>query len=364
MILDGAGAASLAGYALASALAFVLRHHAPAGVLVGWFVAMSVLLVLRLAFFVRYRRARLASIEAAVSLLYRPYAVTVVLFGVGWGCGNLLLFPAGSPLHQLAMTFLVAGLTAGAVPILAADIKLFRCYILAALLPLTTQIFLEGGEIYAVLTLALLLYIFMLLKSAGKMHQALVSALEMRFFNEALNRDLLVEIGQRQAAEEKLLLAKERVEAASLAKSEFLANMSHEIRTPMNGILGTLQLLLQTPLDSTQKEYASISHASAQGLLAILNDILDFSKIEAGKLELEQIPFDLRKTVAGLTALFAESSEKKQLTITTEIDDRVPASLLGDPGRIRQIIANLLSNAIKFTPAGTITIRLQALKIG
>ncbi len=362
MILDGAGGASLTGYALALALAFVLRHQAPAGVLAGWLAVMSVLLVLRLVFFIRYRRARLSSVEAAVSRLYRPYTVTVGLFGAGWGCGGLLLFPEGSPLHQLALTFLVAGLTAGAVPILAADIKLFRGYILAALLPLTTQIFLEGGEVYAVLTLALLLYIFMLLMSAGKMHQALVSALETRFFNESLNRDLVAEIGQRQAAEEKLLRAKDRVEAASLAKSEFLANMSHEIRTPMNGILGTLQLLLHTHLDPTQKEYVAVSHASAQGLLAILNDILDFSKIEAGKLELEQIPFDLRETVAALTALFAEQSEKKQLTITTEIDDRVPATLLGDPGRVRQIIANLLSNAIKFTPAGTIAIRLQVLK--
>ena len=365
MLLNSAGSSSLASYALVLALTFVLRRQAPPALLISWFVGMTLLWALRLSLYGLHRRNRNSPpLDSSLPRYYLSYSVAVGLFGLGWGVGVLLLFPSGSIAHQMAVTVLIAGVTAGAVPILSADIKLFRCYILAALLPLTTHIFLEGGEIHTVLALALLLYIYMLLQSSGKMHLALVSALEHRFHSEALNRDLVVEIKQRQAAEEQLLQAKERVETASRAKSEFLANMSHEIRTPMNGILGTLQLLLQAPLDPIQKEYASVSHASAQALLAILNDILDFSKIEAGKLEMEHIPFDLRKSVTGLTSLFAKQLEEKKLTLSTEIDNRLPAWLTGDPGRIRQILANLLSNAIKFTPSGTISIRIKVLTIG
>ncbi len=359
MILDGAGASSLTAYALALGLVVVLRHHAPTAPLVGWLAAISVLLTLRLTVYALHRQTPpAADNDTALPPLFRPYALLVHIFGVCWGIGVLLLFPSGSPPLQMAFTFLFAGVTSGAVPILSPNLRLFRSYILSALLPLTVMLFLEGGEIYMVLTLALLLYVTMLLQLANKLHQALASALRMRYYNEALNRDLLAEIEQRQAAELQLQRAKERVEAASQAKSEFLANMSHEIRTPMNGILGTLQLLLQAPLDPRQREFATVSYASAQSLLAILNDILDFSKIEAGKLELEAIPFDLREAIATLTPIFAKQLQEKSLTLATEVDARLPPLLTGDPVRTRQILANLLSNAIKFTETGTIAIRV------
>jgi signal transduction histidine kinase/CheY-like chemotaxis protein len=157
-----------------------------------------------------------------------------------------------------------------------------------------------------------------------------------------------------ERSREELRKAMEASQQANVAKGEFLANMSHELRTPMNGIIGMGELLARTRLDDQQREYLSVIGTSADALLRLLNDILDFSKIEAGRLELEEIPFSLRDTLADALHTLAASASAKGLELACHVADAVPDRVVGDPGRLRQIVVNLAGNAIKFTERGEV----------
>ncbi|MCG8617954.1 MAG: response regulator [Desulfobacterales bacterium] len=198
-----------------------------------------------------------------------------------------------------------------------------------------------------------------LLTAGNEERPILKTVTEVTIRGRACLLECFVDIGKQKEIEQGLRDAKEAAEAASRAKADFLANMSHEIRTPMNGVIGMTELLSDTPLTAEQQEFVGTIGKSAEALLAIINDILDHSKIDAGKMELESIEFNLRPLLEDIADLTAVRVYEKGLEYCTIIHPQTPSYLIGDPGRLRQVLLNLISNAVKFTHQGEIVVETR-----
>ncbi len=188
----------------------------------------------------------------------------------------------------------------------------------------------------------------------GKEFYAFVSITWIHRFGKEYLLYKVSDISQRKQNEAEIIEARDLAQAATAAKSEFLATMSHEIRTPMNGVLGMTNIMMQSSLDDDQRNYLSTIKKSGESLLELLNDILDFSKIESGKMQLEQRSFTLKELVFDVCNLLKSNAERKGLELKLNFETELPAQLIGDSTKIRQVLVNLVGNAIKFTQSGEV----------
>jgi signal transduction histidine kinase/CheY-like chemotaxis protein len=302
------------------------------------------------------------------------FAFGTLLSGLGWAATAPIFMATGGLTSQFFALIVLAGIVAGAVPVLSAAISTFYLYASLALLPACAFFLAQGSADSTSFGILIIVFMGVLIQSARYMNEMLTETLVLNLRSKRMASDLETanqvigerndrlqrEVAEREKTEQALTIAKDAAEAANRAKGQFVASISHEVRTPMNGIIGLTELTLESALTPAQRANLSLVRASARNLLAILNQILDISKIDAGRLQLESVDFELRSALDTTLEPMRLEAESKGLQFGTHFDADLPAWIKGDPVRLAQILSNLLNNAIKFTPAGFITCSVEA----
>jgi signal transduction histidine kinase len=352
---------SVAAFGIALLFAAILGAALPAGPVLVWLAFALAVNLARGVLWWNFRRR-------ATPELHRfdvaRFVGASALAGLLWGVGVWFFYPAVPSEYQTAIVLVLAGLTTGAARLLVPMPLANLAYLYFAVLPLMARFLTAEAPLAVTLGLAgmSVFYLVYMTLAAVQQYRTLRGSLRLGFENAALASSLSGEIARRSVIEDELRTASEQAQAASRAKSEFLATMSHEIRTPMNGFMGMLQLLRETEsLTVRQRELVSTASDSAEALHGLLNDLLDFSKIEAGRLELEAIEFDPRAVAASAVEAQRPRAQAAGLELQFSAADALPARVLGDPTRVRQVLLNLLNNAVKFTPRGRVTLVVKVL---
>ncbi|MDF1720024.1 MAG: ATP-binding protein [Minwuia sp.] len=277
------------------------------------------------------------------------YAALSALVGLVWGASVASYFDAGSYPHQAFLALLIFGSLVAAVVHRALYPPAFLAFAVPTSLPIVVMFVLDGGDLALATAGAGVIGMIMLFGWQRGLNRRYRESMALRFENTDLIERL--ETAHRSAETARL-----QAEAGDRAKSEFLATISHELRTPMNGIIGMTGLLQGTRLTQQQRSYAEIVRESADALLNLINDILDLTKLEAGRVELDDAPFEVARTVESVVGLMAARAQAKGLEIVSHINGDCPEIMTADAGRLRQILLNLVSNAIKFTDTGHVTL--------
>lgn len=369
-LIESSGFNNLASLVMAITWVGLVWGKLPSIVLSVW-LAMMVVLFFICAAIQHLELYKRDDFYISAEVAKRWYFLAVIFVAMGWGIASTLMFPY-KQMEQIILAFILVGVSASGISY-SNVAWVYSAYVGFILAPLVARLFYVGGEIYYALSVMTAFFLGAIILAAYRINKSSTDALRLSLKNadliknltrassdmENLNQSLTTEIAHVKTMEEQLVKAKEHAERMSRTKGDFLANMSHEIRTPMNGVIGTLQLLEDTPLTAEQLEYVSVAYKSADALLSILNDVLDLSKIEAGKLKFEAIPYDLREVVKDVVVLYALKAEQTGIYLNSEIDEGVPARVIGDPTRMRQVLVNLISNAIKFTHEGGVNVRIK-----
>lgn len=282
--------------------------------------------------------------------------VNGLLAGLPWGIAGFSFWS----FHDLTISsftiFILGGVTAGAIPLMAASRQLYAYFIISCLLPIIVSFLIEPAYAAKFMSVVMAFYVFFMIRQAIRYRDVLWERFRLTAEKDRLIKDLGREIDDHRKTENMLRDEKERAEEASRAKTDFVATMSHEIRTPLNSLIGGVQLIRGEEKDPKLGEAVELLELSSQSLLSIVNDILDFSKIEEGKMEVEHIPFSPVRPIFDVHMLYKGEAEKQGLAFKLNISPSLPDRLRGDPDRVRQILGNLVGNALKFTQEGEILI--------